>query len=244
MVGAGNEMDFLREAIIAVVAAIIGSVVTSLYERRRDKKKSIEEKREVQHKTRPEFTIVDMKDSFSRPGTCITSQHCDLEVFVAPFSGVTIQGDIVSANYDEGLLDKKNWICRQYTFKNIGEAAVYTISIISNYKKDTCIFDKDAFTARMISEGILNYWAMLDKRIGPGESFTLKLCYSKDKIVTGMLSAIMSLAICDDNNVYWEQPFFSPEPKLYESKKIPYKEYRESILADAAIECFKKPYLW
>ncbi|HPD89026.1 MAG TPA: hypothetical protein PLU75_06095 [Oscillospiraceae bacterium] len=236
-------MDFLKEAIIAVVVAVIGSVVTGLYERHRDKKKSIEEKREVQHKMRPEFTIVDMKDSFSRPGTYITSQPCDLEVFVAPFSGVTIQGDTVSANYDEGLLDKKNWVCRQYTFKNIGGTAAYTISIISNYKKGTCIIDKDAFTARMVSDGLLNYWAMLEKRVGPGESFTLKLCYSKDKIVTGMLSAIMSLVICDDNSVYWEQPFFSPEPKLYESKKILYNEYRESISSDAAIECLKKTYL-
>lgn len=237
-------MDFLREAIIAVAAAVIGSVVTSLYERRRDKKKSTEEKREVQHKMRPEFKIVHMKDSFSRPGACIASQPCDLEVFVAPFSGVTIQGDIVNGNYNGDLLDKKNWVCRQYTFKNIGETAVYTISIISNSKKDACIFHKDAFTPQVVSNGILNYWAMLDKRIGPGESFTLKLCYSKDKIVAGMLSAIMSLVMYDDNSVYWEQLFFSPEPQLYESKKIPYKEYRESILPDAAIECFKKPYLW
>lgn len=48
----------------------------------------------------------------------------------------------------------------------------------------------------------------------------------------------------DDNGVYWVQPFFAPEDKLYESRKITYHEYRNAILPDQAIECFKNPYLW
>lgn len=236
-------MDFWREIIIAVAAAVISSLVTVLSKRCRDRKKSIEKKQEIQQKTRPEFKIVDMKDSFSRPGTCITSQPCDLEVFVAPFSGVAIEGDAVSANYDVSLLDKKNWVCRQYTFKNIGQTVVYTVSVISNFKKDTCLFNKEAFSLRLLSDGVLNYWEMLDKRIGPEETFTLKLCYHKDKITAGSFSAIMGIVMCDDNKKYWEQPFFSPLPKLYESRLIPYKEYQESISVDTAIECFKDPYL-
>lgn len=199
---------------------------------------------EILHKTRPEFQITEMKDTFSRPGACVASQPCDLEVFVAPFCGVSITGDVVHANYNQCLLDKKQWVCRQYTLRNIGQTATYTVSVISNFKKDTCVFDKDAPLQQLFSDGVLNYWVMLDKRIGPDETFTLKLCYHKDKIITGEFSAILCLIMADENNNYWKQPFFAPHKKLYESKRITYKEYRECISSDAVIDCFKKPWLW
>jgi len=126
----------------------------------------------------------------------------------------------------------------------VGKTVVYGVDIISNYKKDTCIFNVKTVEERVIKSGILNYSELLDKRIAPNESFTLKLCYNKDKIITGFISAIFEIGMRDDNDTYWVQPFFAPEDKLYESRKISYQEYRDSILPDKAMECFQNPYLW
>ena len=231
-------MNFLREAIIAIVSAVLGGLVPTILNHRKDKKKTIENKQELLHKTRPEFKIINMQQYSSYSEA--SSHSCDLELFVAPISGVTIKNEIVSANYEDCFLNRKKWVCFLYTFKNIGKTAVYSVSVVSNCQKSTCIFDKDYITKQFITTGVLNYQEMLDKRIGPNETFTLKLCYHKDKIARGNFAAIMSLVMSDDNNNYWEQPFFAPDNKLYESRLIPYSEYRENISVDTSIACFYK----
>ena len=60
----------------------------------------------------------------------------------------------------------------------------------------------------------------------------------------GMFSALMSMVLQDDNGRYWSQPIFVPNEKIYNSNRISHKEYRERILANSAIECFRKPWLW
>jgi len=231
---------------VAAISAIIGGFVTYSFDRmkdRREDKKGKLDKLEEQRRDRPEFIITSMTDYFNRPGACINSQPCDLEIFVASIKNVKIIDEYVKVEYDDTILDKKSWVCRQYTLKNVGKTVVYGVDIISNFKKDTCIF-KNKTIEYMIKNGMLNYSELLDKRIALNESFSLKLCYSKDKIIMGSFSAILSIGMRDDNNTYWVQPFFAPDDKLYESNKIPYKEYRDNLLPDAAIECFHKPYLW
>lgn len=240
-------MNYINEILVAIPSAIIGGFITLIFERRKERrqdKKELEAKKEELHRNRPELSIIEMKDYFSRPGVCITSQPCDLEAFIAPFKKVEIADGDVSAIYDESYLDKKSWACRIYVIKNVGKSAIYSLSLISNYKKDTCIFEVEALDKLTIEDGYINYYVSLDKRIAPDETFTLKLCYPKDKVVSGFMSAIFSFGLCDDNEHYWEQPFFAPGDKLYVSQMISYREYRDQILPDSAIECFKKPYLW
>ncbi|WP_202708327.1 hypothetical protein [Sporosalibacterium faouarense] len=135
-------------------------------------------------------------------------------------------------------------MCREYTIKNVGKTPVYEIDIISNFQKDTCVFNVDLLDEGILELGVLNYHVLYDRRVGPEESFLLKLCYSKNKIRTGMLSASLEIGMRDDRGNYWMQPFFAPDDKLYKSYGVSYKQYRKRILSDIAIECFKKPYLW
>lgn len=240
-------MNYSKEIIIAVISALAGGFITYLFDRLKERKKDKRDaiaKLDEERKNRPEFLITEMKDSFNRPGTCIDSQPCDTEIFVAGIKNVYVENDIVYPEFDEAILDKKSWVCRQFTLKNVGKTVIYEVHIISNYIKDTCIFDIKSISDDIIKNGWLNYSELLDRRIAPDESFTLKICYHKDKIITGFISAIFEIGIRDDNGKCWVQPFFAPENKLYESRKIPYKEYRDYILPDKAIECFKKPYLW
>lgn len=240
-------MDNFNEITIAIISAFLGGFVTYLFDRKKERRKEKNDlltKEEEQRKNRPEFLITNMKDSFNRPGTCIETQPCDIEIFVAGIKNVSIKEGLVFAEYDESIFDRKFWVCRQYTLKNVGKTVIYGVDIISNYKKDTCIFNVNSVEERFIKSGILNYSELLDKRVAPNESFTLKLCYSKDKIITGFMSAIFEIGMRDDNDTYWVQPFFAPNDKLYESRKISYQDYRDIILPDKAIECFQNPYLW
>ncbi|RGZ91571.1 hypothetical protein DW963_05320 [Eubacterium sp. AM46-8] len=103
----------------------------------------------------------------------------------------------------------------------------------------------DVSNAKMILEyGWLSYSTMFDRKIRVGESFTTKICYHKDCIVSGMMSSIMFMCLEDCNNRFWNQPLFAPNNKIYDSYEITYKEYKDEYLPDSAIECFKKPWLW
>lgn len=233
-------MDYVYGIVIAVITALLGGIVAYMS----DRKKVMLTKIEEQRKNRPEFSIISMNDSLSDPGAYIDSQPCDMEIYVTSIKNVNVKEGIVFAEYDDSILDKKSWVYSEYTLKNVGKTVVYEIDIISNFKRDTCIFDVETIDEITIKTGMLNYSELLDKRIAPNESFTLKLCYNKDNIVTGSISAIFEIIMRDDDGIYWAQPFFAPEDKLYESRKISYQEYRNAILPDKAIECFQKPYLW
>jgi len=222
----------------------IGSFFLSWRKESREEKKEMQAKIEEQRINRPEFYITAMKDFFYYHGNCIDSNRCDMEVFVTSISGIIVKEGDVFAEYDDSILDKKTWICKQFTLKNVGKTVVYEIHVVSHYKKDTCIFNAKTIDEKVINYGILNYSILLDKRIAPGESFTLSLCYNKDKIITGPLTAILRICMRDDNGTYWSQPFFAPQDKLYESRKITYQEHIDDILPDKAIECFRRPYLW
>lgn len=52
------------------------------------------------------------------------------------------------------------------------------------------------------------------------------------------------MRMVDVNGIPWVQPLFAPDNKIYQSSMISDREYREQLLPDGAIECFKKPWLW
>jgi hypothetical protein len=232
-------MEIVFELIKNLISLIFGGIKG----RKHDKKeKNIQT--EVDRKNRPEFQVINMKDHFQRPGYTATNNTCDIEAIVVTIQNVKIVDGIIMAQFDNEILNQDLWICREYTMKNIGKTPVYEIAVISNFKKDTCLFNISNFDKSILKNGFLNYFLLFDRRVGVGECFTLKLCYNKDMIITSFYSAIMELGMRDDNGHYWAQPFFSPNDKLYESRRISHMEYRESILPDTAIECFKKPWLW
>ncbi len=237
-------MNYFKEISLLLIGGLVTHFFYLKYGHRKEKKEEVLRK-EVQRINRPEFVITNMKDYFDNPGSCVTdNQLCDMEVFVAQIDNVYVKEDTVIAEYNDMIFDKKSWVCRQYTLKNIGKTVVYEIALISNFKKTTCIFDISIINNRLNDFGMLNYHDLLDKRIAPNESITLKLFYNKDKIPVSFISAGFEIGMRDDNGNYWFQPFFAPEDKLYESRRIPHERYTDSIRPDQAVECFQKPYLW
>ena len=242
-----------NEVIIAILSAVAGGIVTLLttlvLDRRKEKRADRLEAKKLQREafqTRPEMQIVEFKDYISRTGYGV-KQKCDIELLVVRIDNVTVDGKrknaVVNAHYKEEHLNPDEWCCVIYTLKNAGKTDISTMDIIWHFQQSSSIFPADA--ARRWAKGnLLNYSYCYDKKIRVGESVSLKICYHEDVIMPGMVSAPMSIGMIDDNGRYWTQPLFAPQDKVYDSRSISVKEYREQLRTDTAEECFKKPWLW
>lgn len=242
-----NEMLYI--IVSAVVGSVASMITTLILDRRKEKREDRIEARKTKeevYRNRPEMDIVDFKNYLSRPGYGI-KQKCDIELFVANIENVTTTGqkkkDVVYAHYREEDLNEAEWCCVIYTFKNAGQTDVSTLDIICNAKKNTSIFPCSMVKV-LASNKTLNYRFCYDKKIRIGEIVTVKFCYHKERIGQGIFSAPMSIGLEDDYGRRWMQPLFTPADKVYDSRQVPYKEYREELLTDSAEECFKKPWLW
>lgn len=237
--------EMIRTIISAITGAIAGGIVTLLLdkrkERREDKKEKQKEKKKI-YEDRPELQIVEYKEYISRLGHKL-KKECDINVFMTKIEKVSVENDIVTAHYNKEFFSEDEWCCVIYHFKNVGKTDIRCISPICTYKKDTMLCNTST-TQMILEHGLLSYSTMYDRKIRVGESFTMKVCYHKDCIVTGTLSSIMVMGIEDCNGRFWEQPLFAPNNKIYETHRITYKEYKDDFLPDTAIECFKKPWLW
>lgn len=241
------------EIIIAIISALSGGFIAFLFtiasdkrkEKREDKLESKKQQREA-FQNRPEMQIIDFKDYIGRPGYGV-KQKCDIDIFVAHIANTTIDGDkkhlIVNAHYCDDDLKTDEWCCVIYSLKNVGKTAISTLDIICHFQQTTCIFPSSEIRQYM-DGNMLNYSYCHDRKIREGDTVTLKLCYHKDRIIPGLISAVMSIGMVDDNGKHWTQPLFAPQEKIYDSRLISEKEYYEEKRTDVAEECFKKPWLW
>lgn len=237
--------ELLVALISAIVGAVVGGIITFLSdkrkERREDKKEKQNKKREI-FENRPELKIVEYKDYLSRPGHKL-KKKCDINVFITKMDKVSVEDDIVTAHYNKEFFNEEEWCCVIYEFKNVGKTDIRCVSPICTYKKNTMLCDVSN-TQMILEHGLLSYSTMYDKKIREGDSFTMRVCYHKNCISAGMISAIMAMGIEDCNNRFWEQPLFAPKNMIYETLGVTRKEYKDDLLPDTAIECFRKPWLW
>ena len=235
----------MNDIIIAFISAIIGGAVTLLLERRKehreDKKENGKEKKKIFEK-RPELKITEYKEYLGRPGHKL-KKECDISIFITKMTNVSVEGDCVTAHYNKDFFNEEEWCCVIYEFKNVGKTDIRCVSPICMYKKDTMLCEVK-MSQLVLEHGVLSYSTVYDKKICVGESFTMRICYHKDCISAGMFSAIMVMALEDSNNRYWMQPLFAPNDTIYESYKVTRKEFKEALLPESAMECFKKPWLW
>lgn len=231
-----------------IIGAIIGSAITGIISilceiiriNHQNKKEKAKEQKEV-FINRPELKTVDYVNSIDNPDSI--NKICDIDVFIVPIDDVSIENGYLDVTYNLNYFEKKNWCCVIYTFKNVGKTDISSMDIMTVNKKNSCLFSSDeAFY--YANHGLLNYSYCYDKKIRENETFTLKICYYKDKIATGLFSATMSIGMVDSFNHHWQQPLFAPSEKIYDSYSVDVKRYYADIKTDDAIECFKNPCLW
>lgn len=238
-----------NEIIVALIGAlavlITGGLVPVLLQNRKEKREDKKEAQKAQkeiYETRPEFAIEDYKDYTGRTGYGIQLK-CDLSVFLARIEGTEINDRVVNAQFRMEDFNQEEWCCVIYTFKNVGKTDVACVYPISMIKRSTVLYEV-GLANRMAKEGTLCYSTCYDRKIRVGESFTLKVCYHKERVLLGAFSAALDLGFEDSKGHYWMQPLFAPEDKVYDSSQVTYKEYRDYLLPDSAEECFRKPWLW
>ncbi len=214
--------------ICTIIGAIIGSVATGfitwLLNIRKERKEDVKERqyeRKKRFENRPEFDIVDYKDYLFRVGYGIKLK-CDIELFIAHIEEIDKVNYV--GRFREEDLNPKEWCCVIYTLKNTGKTDIVRLSLISTYKRDTCIFTC-ANAKKLANMGLISYLEFYDKKIRVGETVTIKLCYHKDRRVTGTFSAMMLIALEDYNKHYWYQPLFIPQNKIDSSHEVEVGEY-------------------
>ncbi|MBD5157581.1 MAG: hypothetical protein HDT13_08115 [Butyrivibrio sp.] len=237
----------LVSAIVSGAVTLIINLISFIIKERSNNKKAKKTERKENFINRPEIDIVDFKNYISRTRYGI-KQKCDIELFVAHIENVLVEDKYknspVYAYYNtKEFSDISNWCCCIYTFENKGKTDISTLYIVCNAKKNTCIFPSDE-SIEFMENNFLNYSYCYDRKIRVGEKITVKLCYYKKQICSGIFSAIMSIDMEDDNGCYWTQPWFAPNDKVYDSRRITYKDFREEIRKDSAEECFRNPFLW
>lgn len=207
----------------------------------------------LKKRTQPEQTdtshgleIVKYKNYLSRTKYG-TKTPCDINLFLAHINDIKVSGTkknpIVDVYFDDKHFDEDEWCCVIYTLKNSGQTGIVITDIVCLFQKDTCLFDID--DAHWHCENhILNYSEYYEKSVKPGESFTLKICYHKDAIIVGPFSAILHIGIVDKDGKLWVQPLFAPENKIYSSRRISKKDYKNELDISIAEKCFANPALW
>lgn len=228
----------------AIVSALIATLTTMAVERRKEKRRKIEndkkEKKEI-FENRPEYAIVDYKDYISRTGYGI-KQECDLDVFLTRIIGIENNGRI-DAIYQKEVFNPDEWCCVIYILKNVGKTDISVSYIICHHKR-TKVLLNSRFAKEFLNNRCLNYSESCDRKIRVGETLTIKLCYHKNHVIESFVDAILSVGMRDSNGHYWEQPLFIPFNKIYDSYRVSHAEFRSDILTDDAEECFQKPWLW
>lgn len=194
----------MKEIIASIIGSVAGSITSELVKPALDKNKE-DEKRELTFKDRPEMAIIDYKDYTQRVGYGV-KKKCDIELFVARIDKVDVEGR-VKAVYRKEDFNKKEWCCVIYTLKNAGKTDVSILDIISCNKGNTCVFPC-ADAEDWASKELLNYSKTYDKKIYVGETITLKLCYHKESILSGIFFASIIIGMRDSNKHYWQQAFF------------------------------------
>jgi len=238
-----------NELLVALISAVVGAIVSGIItfflnkrkEIREDKKEKEIEKKRI-YEERPELQIVEYKNYLDCPGHKL-KKKCDINVFITKMNKVSVESDIVTAQYNKDFFNQEEWCCVIYCFKNVGKTDIKSVSPICTYKKNTMLCDVS--NVQMILEhGLLSYSTMYDQKVRVGDSFTMRVCYHKNCVSAGMISALMVMGMEDCNNRFWEQPLFAPNNVIYDTHRVTRKEYKDDFLPDAAMECFRNPWLW
>lgn len=213
------------------VGVVIGSIIGSLLTDRNEKGKERRQEQKENYKNKPELIVskAEFKDE----------KEVDMSLLLAVFE--TDQN--INFSYSSEYKNRDEYVFKDYIFKNIGKNPIEELEIVITNKGFVSIFDINSAKYFIDNEAI-NYGCMWDKKIFPNQEIKIRLYFHKDRVITSTFSCAFIMQFQDSNGLYWEQPFFESDYKVYSPRKISYKEYRENTSIKKAMECFEKPWLW
>ena len=215
----GNAVNGL----ISGIFTVIGVVLTINYQKKNERAKEKKEK----YKNKAE--LVAEHGSFSK------DNEVDMQLLVAKF-----QGDReLNFKYLDEYKNKDEYIYKDFVFNNIGKTPIEELEIFTTHKKCISILEMQHAELYM-NHGFITYNSMWDKKIFPNQELKVRLYFHKDLVIFNTLI----IQFRDSNGIWWEQPFFESDAKVYSPREISYKESRDNVSIQKAMECFEKPWLW
>lgn len=218
-----NIIGNATNGLIAGIFTVIGVIITNNFQKRNEKAR--EKKRKYKNKAELVAEHGDFKED----------NEIDMQLLVARF-----QADReLNFKYSNEYKNKEEYIFKDFVFKNIGKTPIEELEIFTTYQKCISIF-RIQHTELYMDNSFITYHCMWDKKIFPNQELKIRLYFHKDIIVFNTL--VMQYR--DSNGMWWEQSFFESDAKLYSPREISYKESRDNVSIQKAMECFEKPWLW
>lgn len=146
--------------------------------------------------------------------------------------------------YSKDILDDKKLCQLTFEFVNEGRTTINSISLANNLLKDTSLLP---LSNRKMFYDARYYNVVVEKdyiNVKPGDKFVINICYLKTAIISGMISAPVSLYITDINNNMWEQPLFISSGEVGSSSRTIFEKFKAYTDQKKIDECFINPMLW
>lgn len=230
-----NNNSFLA-TIIGIILGWFLNNISNKRERNIRRKEEFDREKRKQYENKAEFLIDNnMEDNGLIPVIKIFLSDFDVEY--------TKDKKNFNFKYSEDILDSKKYKCKVFYLKNIGNADINQLDICVVSQKNNMLVDYDGLES-IVKDEWINYNYCYDKKILKNEAIRIDLYYLENSRIRSIFSSELVILFKDSYNNLYEQPFFIANNNLYEPSKITYKEYRENVTVDTAIECFKNPWMW
>ena len=230
-----NNNSFLA-TIIGIILGWFLNNISNKKERKIRKKEEFDREKRKQYENKAELLIDNnMEDNGLIPVIKIFLSDFDVEY--------TKDKQNFNFKYSEDILDNKKYKRKVFYLKNIGNADINQLDICVASQRNNMLVDYDNLES-VVKDEWINYSYCYDKKILKNEAIRIDLYYLENSRIRGMFSSELVILFKDSYNNFYEQPFFIANNNLYEPSKITYKEYRENVTVDTAIECFKNPWMW
>lgn len=235
---------------LAFAGSILGGLIGGLFTfigvrltiKHDEKQKHLEELKKADE-NKPRLEIINATD-YELDVEKASKLHADVNAFALKIKSFSEIDGYPLFEYDYSS-SEKDLHCFEFKMKNTGLTEIEDVCITSNLPKDTGLLDyysKEIY----LDNKFLNYEVWSGKRyIKPGSTLKVRIIFPKDKIVVSILgSAIVNIWLRDVNGRVWHQPLFVDRKETEISRLSRPGEFKNARDIDAAIECFKKPYLW
>lgn len=243
----------INEIVSSVLGAFIGGLFTVLgvrmtirheknKERRKEIKEELQEQKEREeqiNKDKPRLEIVD----YTSIRKYKHSKSIDACIMMCGVEGYENEPRS-SFIYDKSLINQEDWVCVDYTFRNTGNTEIDHFYFSTNLPDNTAIFNvKDNQYELFYQQCLLNYDVILEKYVKPNETFTLRVCYIKDKLIRSIIkSATIVVWLIDVNGNWWEQPLFAPDNKIYLPTRSSNEAFRKETDIRYTVEKIERSY--
>ncbi len=235
-----NILEFINNN--AIVASLITLIITTFIQvifRKSDRKytekidKAKEKKKEFENKA--ELLI----DNNTEDDGTIPRINLFMTDFTTKISGEKS----VDFYYSKDVLNKKKYKHLKFYMKNIGNADINQLDICVTSQKNMMLCNVES-VEMFVNNKFVNYSYCYDKKILKGKTIMIDIAYLEESRIFGLLSCELVLLFKDSYNNLYEQPFFVHQKNLYEPSKITYKDYKNHITTDLALDCFEHPWMW